>query len=63
MASMIPAAPTLQGIPAELRTEIYGLVADEPSRKPIVLGRKVAQAAKQFLFDGDIREQALSAIV
>ena len=63
MASMIPAAPTFQGIPTELRTEIYGLVADEPSRKPIILGRKVAQAAKQFLFDGDIREQALSAIV
>ncbi|GAB7335569.1 hypothetical protein MBLNU13_g07904t1 [Cladosporium sp. NU13] len=63
MSSMMPAAPTLQGIPAELRDEIYGLVADDPSRKPIILGRKVAQAVKQFLFDGDIREQALSAIV
>ena len=63
MASMSAATPTLQGIPGELRNEIYGLVADDPTRKSIVLGRKVAQAAKQFQFDGDIRDQALSAIV
>ena len=57
------ATRTLQGIPGELRNEIYGFVADDPTRKPIILGRKVAQAARQYLFDGDIREQALSAIV
>jgi hypothetical protein len=62
MALMRAAEPTLQGIPSELRNEIYGLVADETTRKPIILGRKVAQAAKQFLFNGVIREQALSTI-
>ena len=63
MASKSAATATFQGIPGELRNEIYGLIAGEPSRKPIILGRKIAQAARQFLYDGDIREQALSSIV
>jgi hypothetical protein len=63
MASMRAATPSMLGIPSELKNKIYGLVADDPNRKPIILGRKVAQAAKQFLFDGDIRAQALFAIV
>ena len=63
MALMGTAQASLQGIPDELKNNIYGLVADDASRKPVILGRKVAQAAKQFLFDGDIRDQALSAIV
>lgn len=62
MASVRAATPSLLGIPSELKNKIYGLVADE-TRKPIILGRKVAQAAKQFVFDGDIRAQALFAIV
>jgi hypothetical protein len=63
MALMGPATLSLLGIPNELKDEIYGLLADDPTRKPIIMGRTVAQAAKQFLFDGDIREQALFAIV
>lgn len=57
------ASPNLQGIPSELRNDIYGLVASDISRKPIILGRKVAQSARNFEYGGDLRAQALSAVV
>lgn len=63
MASTTAAVPTLEGIPTELRNNIFGLVADATPRKPIILGRKVAQAANQFMFNGDVRAQALYAVV
>jgi hypothetical protein len=55
--------PNLLGIPNELKDDIYKLLADDPDRKPVILGRTVSRTAKQFLFDGDIRMQALFAIV
>ena len=57
------AGPTLQGIPPELRNQIYGLVVATPTDNRIILGRKLAQAAKKLEYDGDVREQALSAVV
>ena len=54
---------SLQGILSEPRNEIYGLVAADTPQMPTILGRKVAQSARNFEYEGDIRAQALSAIV
>ena len=53
----------MQGIPPELRNQIYGLVVAIPTDNRIILGRKLAQAAKKLEYDGDVREQALSTVV
>ena len=63
MASTGATVPTFQDLPSELRNQIYGLVASTTTEKRTILGRKLAQAAKAFDHDGDVREQALAAVV
>jgi hypothetical protein len=63
MASTGATVPTFRGLPSELRNQIYGLVAASTTEKRTILGHKLAQAAKAFDHDGDVREQALAAAV
>ena len=62
METTKPASPTLQGIPLELRTEIYNYVAINEPRK--VSGRQFVKTSKGFRSrnSGDLWKQFQSAI-
>lgn len=63
MAVPRPAEPTFQGLSGEIRNMIYDFVAADGPDKRIILGRKLVEASKDNKHDGDICEQAFSALV
>lgn len=63
MAISRSAESTFQGLPGELRNQIYALVAADPTNKRIILGRKLVKAFQRNRYGGDIIKQTFTALV